>query len=138
MPDASPAPRILLVEDDAFLSRLLRDKLTSNGFRVTRVATGQDGLEAVAHPPLPDLVLLDLILPGVDGFEVLRQIRHHADPDVVKLPVIVLSNLGSEGDIERARQLGANDYWVKAHLSPAEIVAMIKTFLRQPAAGELA
>lgn len=134
MPNIVPSPRILLIEDDAFLSRLLQDKLTSNGFRVTRVATGQDGLVAVTKTPLPDLVLLDLILPGVDGFEILRQIRHHADADVVKVPVIVLSNLGSEGDLERARQLGANEYWVKAHVSPSEIVAKIKIFLQLPAA----
>ncbi|MDD5110781.1 MAG: response regulator [Patescibacteria group bacterium] len=116
---------ILLVEDDAFLGRLLKEKFEQQKFSVTLAVTGKEALERVQQKPTPKLVLLDLILPEVDGFEVLRQIRTHTDQEIAKMPVVVISNLGSQSDVDRARDLGATDYLVKAHLTPAEIVEQV-------------
>lgn len=120
--------KILMVEDDEFLGRLLKEKFEQEKYSITLATTGQAGLNCLLQSPLPDLVLLDLILPGVDGFEVLNQIRHHQDPNIVRLPVVILSNLGSPSDIDRVKKLGANDYLVKAQLTPAEIVEKINRF----------
>lgn len=116
---------ILLVEDDAFLGRLLKEKFEQQKFTITLAVTGKEALERVQQKPTPRLVLLDLILPEIDGFEVLRQIKSHRDAEIANIPVIIISNLGSQSDIDRARELGATDYLVKAHLTPAEIVAQV-------------
>ena len=75
----------------------------------------------------PDLILLDLILPGIDGFEVLSQTKK--DPEVSSIPVIILSNLGQKEDIERGLKLGATDYLIKAHFTPGEIIEKIRLII---------
>ena len=75
------------------------------------------------------LVLLDLVLPGIDGFEVLKQLK--ADPEISHIPVVILSNLGQKEDIDRGLNLGAKDYLIKAHLTPGEIVEKVKEILKQ-------
>jgi len=76
----------------------------------------------------PDLILLDLILPGIDGFEVLTKMKE--DPELSKIPVIILSNLGQKEDVERGLKLGASDYLIKAHFTPGEIIEKIKNILK--------
>lgn len=119
--------KILLVEDDQFLSALLNNRLQKEGFDVRLAGTGEDAL-SVLKTWKPDLILLDLILPGRSGFEVMEEIRD--DPQLArKAPVIILSNLGQAADIDRAKSLGAVDYMVKARTSINEIIERVKTAL---------
>lgn len=117
--------KILLVEDDQFLSSLLKSRLQRDGgFDVSLAKTGD---EAVASFGInPDLMLLDLILPGKSGFEVLEELQLRPG---IKPPVIIISNLGQDADIERARSLGAIDYFVKAKTPIDELIAKIKAVL---------
>ena len=119
--------KILIVEDDKFLRDLISKKLTSEGFDIVAAIDGEQGL-TMAKESNPDLILLDLILPGIDGFEVLTRLK--ADNVTAKAPVIILSNLGQREDVERGLKLGANDYLVKAHFTPNEIVEKIKIVLK--------
>lgn len=120
------AKKILIVEDDKFLRDLISQKLLKEGYDITEAVDGEKGIEGVKKEK-PDLVLLDLILPGVDGFEVLSQIK--ADPILAQIPVIILSNLGQKEDVERGLKLGAVDYLIKAHFTPEEIVQKVKAVL---------
>jgi CheY-like chemotaxis protein len=118
-------PTILLIEDDPFLSSVLRLKLEKESFKVVRAADGDEALDFLTEQGVkPDLILLDLILPKKNGFEVLETIRQ--DPLLEKLPVIIISNLGQPSDIERGKALGIIDYFVKARLSVEELVTKIK------------
>jgi len=123
------AKRILLVEDDEFLGRLLKEKFEQERFFVALATSGQDALNHLLRTPRPHLVVLDLILPGINGFEVLSRIRQSQDTDIAKLPVVVLSNLGSSSDIDRVKKMGVSDYLVKALLTPAEVVEKISRLL---------
>ena len=118
-------PTILLVEDDPFLSSVLRMKLEKESFKVIRAADGDEALNFLTEQGVkPDLILLDLILPKKNGFEVLETIRQ--DPLLEKLPVIIISNLGQPSDIERGKALGVIDYVIKARLSVEELVNKVK------------
>jgi len=120
--------KILLVEDDSFLSSLLKNRLQKEGFEVI---VAKDGDEAVNYLKniKPDLLLLDLILPKKTGFEVMEELR--SNPQLqgnVNLPIIVISNLGQQEDVTKSRQLGAIEYYVKAKVSIDELIEKIKRF----------
>jgi len=118
-------PTVLLIEDDPFLSSVLRLKLEKESFKVVRASDGDEALNFLTEQGVkPDLILLDLILPKKNGFEVLETIRQ--DPLLEKLPVIIISNLGQPSDIERGKALGIIDYFVKARLSIEELVNKVK------------
>ena len=118
-------PTILLVEDDPFLSSILQLKLDKENFKTIRAADGEEALNLLTEQGVkPDAILLDLILPKKNGFEVLESIRQ--DPILEKLPVIIISNLGQPSDIERGKALGVIDYFVKARLSVDDLVNRIK------------
>ena len=117
---------ILVVEDDKFLRELISKKLISEGYNISQAVDGEEGLKKIKEEK-PDLVLLDLILPGIDGFEVLARAKE--EPGVIKIPVIILSNLGQKEDVEKGINLGAVDYLVKAHFTPGEIIEKIKKIL---------
>jgi DNA-binding response OmpR family regulator len=119
--------KILIVEDDRFLRELIARKLRNEGYEVLEAVDGEEGLKRIKEEK-PDLVLLDLILPGIDGFEVLAKAKE--DPDTAQIPVIILSNLGQREEIERGLKLGAIDYLIKAHFTPGEIIEKIKNILR--------
>jgi len=119
--------RILIIEDDKFLRELIIQKLGKEGYDIVEAAEGEEGLRKMKEEK-PDLVLLDLILPGIDGFEVLR--RAKADEETSSVPVIILSNLGQRDDVEKGIELGAIDYLIKAHFTPGEIVDKIKEILK--------
>ena len=119
--------KILIVEDDKFLRELIVRKLTNEGYQVSEATDGESGVKAIKAEK-PDLVLLDLILPGIDGFEALTRIRQ--DQETAGIPVIILSNLGQKEDIERGLKLGATDYLIKAHFAPGEIVEKITAILK--------
>lgn len=116
-------PRILIVEDDPLLSDLLAQKLHAEKFDLQTARTGEEALEMMARVK-PDLILLDILLPGIDGFEVLRRIK--ADPTTKDIKVIILSNLGQELDITRGNELGAEKYIVKVTLSLSEVVKLVR------------
>ena len=119
--------KILVIEDDVFLRRIISRKLLKEGYSVIEAIDGEKGLKTVKEEK-PDLVLLDLVLPEMDGFEVLGKIKK--DPVVSEIPVIVLSNLGEKNDIERGLKAGAADYLVKAHFTPGEIINRIEAVLK--------
>lgn len=121
------AKKILVVEDDKFLRELISQKLTKEGYAVVEAVDGEKGIESIKAED-PDLVLLDLILPGIDGFEVLAKMK--SDPGLAEIPVIILSNLGQKDDIEKGLEMGANDYLIKAHFTPGEIIEKIQAVLK--------
>jgi len=120
------AKKILIVEDYRFLREAIGKKLREDGFDVSEAVDGEEGLKKTKEEK-PDLVLLDLVLPGIDGFDVLAKIKEDATLNDVK--VIVLSNLGQKEEIERGMSLGANDYLVKANFTPREISEKAKKLL---------
>jgi len=125
------AKNILIVEDDAFLIELLSKKFASEGFKVSEAMNGKEGLEKIKETK-PDLVLLDLLLPDVngldvDGFKVLSGIKE--DPATSSIPVIILSNLGQQEEIERGLKLGAIDYLIKSQFTSDEIIKKVKKIL---------
>jgi len=119
--------KILVIEDDIFLRRIINKKLLKEGYSVIEATDGEKGLES-AKQEKPDLVLLDLVLPEMDGFEVLAKIKK--DPLISKTPVIILSNLGQKNDVKKGLELGAADFLVKAHFTPGEIVEKINSILK--------
>lgn len=121
------AKKILIVEDDKFLRELITKKLKDEGYEAIGASDGEEGVEKVKKES-PDLVLLDLILPGIDGFEVLSKIKE--DPAVASIPVVILSNLGQREEVEKGLKMGAVDYMIKAHFTPGEITEKVKTILK--------
>lgn len=118
--------KILLIEDDKFLRELIIQKLGKGGFDVSEAPEGEAGL-AKMKEETPDLVLLDLILPGIDGFEVLSRMKK--DTALKSILVIILSNLGQKDDVQKGMDLGADDYLIKAHFTPGEIIEKIRATL---------
>jgi DNA-binding response OmpR family regulator len=118
--------RILLAEDDRFLRKAAEAALRREGFDVLTAADGAEAL-AVARAEHPDLVLLDLVMPKVHGFEVLAGLK--GDPETQSIPVVILSNLGQDRDVQRAMDGGALAYLVKANLSLQELVRRVTGFV---------
>lgn len=119
-------PTILLVEDDTFLSGMYVTKLTIEGFNVQLATDGEDAVRQ-AKAVLPDIVLLDIVLPKKDGFHVLEEIKN--EETTKNIPVILLTNLGQKDDVDRGLQLGAADYLIKAHFMPSEVVEKVKEII---------
>lgn len=118
--------KIIIVEDDPFLLNILADKFKNSGFDIETAIDGEDGLSKIKTNKF-DLVLLDMVLPKIDGFKILEEIRK--DEKLKSLSVIVLSNLYDKNNIEKATLLGAKDYIVKAYNNPENIVDKVKKFL---------
>lgn len=121
------AKNILIIEDDKFLRELIAQKLKKEGYKISEAIDGEEGVKKIKEEK-PDLILLDLILPGIDGFEVLSRMKE--DPVLAKIPVVILSNLGQKEDVERGLKLGAVDYLIKAHFTPGEIVEKVRSALK--------
>ena len=124
---ATSQKTILIIEDDKFLRELIVQKLVKEGFEISEAIDGMEGIKKIKEEK-PALILLDLILPGIDGFEVLVKMKE--DPLSASIPVIILSNLGQKEDVERGLKLGAVDYLIKAHFTPGEIITKIKSILK--------
>lgn len=118
--------KILIIEDTAGFRRVYQDALEAEGFDVIDADEGTWGLQ-LAMEEKPDLVLLDLILPGMHGYEILTELR--ANEITKSIPVIVFSSLGEGKDIRQAMDLGANDYVVKGSVAPRDIITKIRTVL---------
>jgi len=121
------AKTILIIEDDKFLRELIAQKLIKEDFEVSEAVDGEEGIKKIKEGK-PDLILLDLILPGIDGFEVLSQMKKEST--LASIPVIILSNLGQKEDVEKGLKMGAVDYLIKAHFTPGEIIDKIKAALK--------
>jgi DNA-binding response OmpR family regulator len=121
--DDKTLKRILLVEDDDSLASVYETRLQAEGFDVRRVANGEDAL-ATALTYKPDLVLLDVMMPKVSGFDVLDILRN--TPETANLKVVMLTALSQDSDKERAQQLGANEYLVKSQVVIADVIDKIR------------
>ncbi len=119
---------ILLVEDDPFLIDIYKNKLKEVGFNIEIAEDGEEALSKMKKKK-PDLMLLDIVLPNVDGWEILKKTR--TDPDLKDLKVIILSNLGQKDEVEKGMSLGATKYLIKAHFTPSEVVEEIKKLLKK-------
>jgi DNA-binding response OmpR family regulator len=118
---------ILIAEDDRFYANIYTIKLTKEGYDVAIVENGQEALDKIKQK-VPSLLLLDLVMPVMDGYQTLEAI--HKDKTIPKFPILVLTNLSQDDDIARALSLGATDYIVKTNVSIQEVIAKIKTFFR--------
>lgn len=118
--------KILLVEDDVLILRMLSERLREKGYEVFVAEDGEEGLERVRSIK-PDLILLDLILPKLDGISLLRKIKE--DESISAIPVLILTNLKNDETIEESIRLGASDYLVKVNYTPDELVEKIKETL---------
>lgn len=118
--------KILLAEDDKFISRAYTDGLGRAGFEVIVAADGVEAAKKLQETK-PDLILLDLIMPEKNGFEFMAEIK--MDKNLKKVPVIILSNLGQDSDIQKGKELGAIDYLVKSNLSLEEVIEKVKFHL---------
>lgn len=122
----SKETKILLVEDDSFLASVYATKFELEGFTVLHAPDGEAGLK-MAEKNLPDIILLDILMPKMDGFEALHRLK--MDPKLVNIPVIMLTNLGQKDDVEKCLKEGAVDYLIKAHFVPGEAVKKVKKIL---------
>jgi len=116
---------IMIVEDDAFVMDIYRTKLSQAGYEVMGAANGMEALEKLGSSDgLPDLILLDILMPLVGGIEVLKKIKE--DEKLKKIPVILLTNLSQKDDIDLGISLGADDYLIKSHFTPSEVMEKIE------------
>lgn len=119
--------KILVIEDDSFLQSLEANKLTKEGFEVITASTGDDGIKKINEPGV-SLILLDLMLPNFDGFDILKKVREQESTK--SLPVIVFSNLSEESAMQKAESMGATKFMVKSNFTLEELVAEIKNILK--------
>ncbi|MBI5728280.1 MAG: response regulator [Candidatus Magasanikbacteria bacterium] len=117
---------VLIVEDDTFLANIYKTKFEMEGFKVSVAENGEAGL-ADAKKKKPNIILLDILLPKMDGFTVLKKLK--ADDEMKSCPVVLLTNLGQRDDVEKGLELGAADYLIKAHFKPSETVDKVKKVL---------
>ncbi len=120
--------KIVLAEDDAYISLAYSDGIRRAGFDVTVAMDGEDALKKI-RAGKPDLILLDLIMPVRDGFSVLHSLKE--DPALSQIPVIILSNLGQDSEIQEGKSLGAVDYLVKANVSMKEVIERIQAVFKK-------
>lgn len=119
--------KVLIIEDDSLLSKVLSQVFLREKFKTIVVDNGLNVAEAVKDFS-PDIILLDLVLPGLDGFAVLKQLK--SDTKTEKIPVAVISNLGDEGDVKSTKALGADEYFIKANTEMEKIVRYVKNKLK--------
>ncbi len=121
-----PERRITLIEDDRFLSSLIKARLEKEGFIVTQAFDGEEAIK-VLRQSKPSLIVLDLIMPKVTGFEVLETIS--LNPELTGTPVVILSNLAQDSDVQKAKSLGATEYFVKVRVSIDDVIKKVNTIL---------
>lgn len=120
--------KVLLVEDDEMLAEMYHTKFDHDGFDVLMAYDGVSALEKAKEKDI-EIILLDVILPKLDGFSVLEQLKK--EKETKNIPVIMLTNLGQDDDIEKAKKLGAVDYLVKANLTPQQVVDKVCEVLKK-------
>ena len=119
-------PKVLMIEEDRFLRKIYRDKFSRINFKFLEATNGEEGLNKVIYEK-PDLVILDLMLPKKNGFDVLIDIKNNKNNQ--DIPVIILSNLGQESDMKRGLSLGAEEYLIKTEISLSDVVNKVKEYV---------
>lgn len=121
--EKKPKKKVLIVEDDALLSQILMEEFEATGFKIASVSDGLKAFE-VTREFKPDVILLDLILPGIDGFAILKSLK--SEEETKDIPVVVISNLSSISDIKSTKALGAEEYFIKSNVMLKKIIDFIK------------
>ena len=129
-PAASPAPKtkILIIDDDSFMAGMYATRFTADGFETVTATDGILGIEK-ARKEMPDVILLDVLMPKMDGFETLARLK--ADPTLAPIPVLMLTSMGQKEDVERGLNGGATDYMVKTNTLPVDASEKIKKVLQK-------
>ena len=117
------AKKILIIEDEKIMVNLLEKKLTKEGYDVSIAWNGLEGMEKIKEVD-PDLILLDIVMPKMDGFEVLERVAK--DEEMKKIPIVIISNSGQPVDLERAKKLGVKDWLVKTEFDPKEVLDKVR------------
>lgn len=115
--------RLLIIEDEEIILELMRRKLIEEGYEVSVARNGEEGLK-VMRQTKPNLILLDIVMPKIDGFGVMEEMGK--DEDLKGIPVIIISNSGQPVDLDKARDLGAKDWLIKTEFDPQEVVDKVK------------
>lgn len=123
MSSSTSLPKILIVEDDSFLMNVYEKKFAQSGFAIVKAADGEETIALLSAGSLPDIILLDIIMPKKNGFDVLHALHEHAEWK--NIPVVIISNLGQESDQARGKELGAVEYLVKSDTSLEQIVERV-------------
>ena len=123
-----PKPKIMIVEDDSFVMDIYQTKLSQEGYTVLPAENGAQAIKEL-EKEIPDLVLLDIIMPYVDGLQVLKKMK--ADEKLKNVPVILLTNLSQKENINEGLGLGAEDYLIKSHFTPSEVLEKIKKYIKK-------
>ncbi|PIP28318.1 MAG: response regulator [Candidatus Moranbacteria bacterium CG23_combo_of_CG06-09_8_20_14_all_35_22] len=118
---------IMIVEDDSFVMDIYETKITKEGISVIKAVNGAEAIKKLENGAKPDLILLDIIMPYMDGLEVLKKIQ--ADDNLNKIPVVLLTNLSQKEEIQEGFELGAKDYLIKSHFTPSEVMEKINKYL---------
>ncbi|KKP79980.1 MAG: hypothetical protein A2271_01090 [Candidatus Moranbacteria bacterium RIFOXYA12_FULL_35_19] len=118
---------IMIVEDDSFVMDIYETKITKEGISVIKAINGAEAIKKLKNGAKPDLILLDIIMPYMDGLEVLKKIQ--ADDNLNKIPVVLLTNLSQKEEIQEGFELGAKDYLIKSHFTPSEVMEKINKYL---------
>ena len=116
--------KILIAEDDGFLQKMVTVSLEEAGFEVIKADDGKQAIQALEHEK-PDLLLLDIMMPKLDGFGVLEHMKQKKST----VPVIIISNLGQEEDVDKCKKLGAKDYCIKSDMEPGDLVEQVKKYV---------
>lgn len=118
--------KILLIEDDTFISQMYDMKFKQTNYDFLLAKDGKEGMQMIRDIK-PDIILLDIVLPEMDGFAILEEIKK--DPEISSIPVLLLTNLGQQENIQKGILLGAKDYIIKAHSTPQEVVEKVQSYL---------
>lgn len=125
---AKKTTTILLVEDDDMIRGMYTEKFSRAGYTIEAAEDGELALKTLENVS-PDLILLDIVMPNMDGFQVLKHLR--GEKKYAKIPIIMLTNMGAVDDIRKCEKLGADDYFVKANHTPSEVVEKVQSFLKK-------
>ena len=120
--------KIFIVDDDEFLLDMYSVKFRENDFEVETASNNSEALDKINAGLTPDVILLDLVMPGLDGFEFMKKIKEKKL--IPRSLIIILTNLGEKEDVDKGMKMGANDYIIKAHYTPSEVVKKVKELLQ--------
>lgn len=118
--------QVLIIEDDPLLIKMYKTKLLNEGFEVLTAADGQEGL-GLALKHFPDAIILDVMMPKLSGLDMLKKLSK--DPKASQIPVVIISNLSQSDEAQKAQELGAKEYLIKANFTPKEVIEKVKQYL---------